>query len=67
MKVAQVKYDEILILDIKKVAIKNGLKTTIPDLVELAVIIASNSCKHMEDEEFLNINDFKKIAKESRQ
>ena len=59
MKSTQVRYDESMILDIKRVALKNGLPTTIPDLISLSVKIAVNCVNKVDEESFKQITGIK--------
>jgi len=49
--------DEVALLEVKKIALKNGLKTTKPELINLAIKIASDSIKFLDSESFENITN----------
>ena len=49
--------DEIAILDLKKIAIKNGIKHSKPDLINLAINISSNCLKYLDKESFENVTN----------
>ena len=51
--------DEIALLEIKKIAIKNGLKTTKPELVKLAIQISVDSIKFLDEESFEQVTNLK--------
>jgi len=49
--------DEIAILDLKKIAIKNGLKTSKPDLINLSIKIAFNCFQYLDKESFEQVTN----------
>lgn len=52
--------DEIALIKVEEVAIKNGLKKSKPDLINLAIQIASETIKFLDDESFENVTTLKK-------
>ena len=51
---------EINLNKIREVAMKNGLKKSKPDLIELSIKIASNTIEMLDDESFQQVNNLKK-------
>jgi hypothetical protein len=49
--------NELAMLKMKEIAIKNGLKTTRPDLINLALDIAFNSFQYLDKESFENVTN----------
>ena len=49
--------NELAMLKMKEIAIKNGLKTTRPDLINLALEIAFNSFQYLDKESFENVTN----------
>ena len=49
--------NELAMLRMKEIAIKNGLKTTRPDLINLALEIAFNTFEHLDKESFENVTN----------
>jgi len=60
MAKAQVELNELHLNRIKEIAIKNNLKTTKQDLVNLGLEIANNSIQYLDSESFQQINSLKK-------
>jgi hypothetical protein len=51
---------EINLNKIREVAMKNGLKKSKPELIELSIRIASNTIEMLDDESFQQVNNLKK-------
>jgi len=51
---------EINLNKIREVAMKNGLKKSKADLIELSIQIASNTIEMLDDESFQQVNNLKK-------
>ena len=51
---------EIKLNKIREVAMKNGLKKSKADLIELSIQIASNTIEMLDDESFQQVNNLKK-------
>lgn len=51
---------EIKLNKIREVAMKNGLKKSKADLIELSIQIATNTIEMLDDESFQQINNLKK-------
>ena len=51
---------EINLNKIREVAMKNGLKKSKPDLIELSIKIASNCIEMLDEESFQQVNNLKK-------
>lgn len=51
---------EINLNKIREVAMKNGLKKSKADLIELSIRIASNTIEMLDDESFQQVNNLKK-------
>lgn len=51
--------DEIALLKLKELAIINKLKKTKPDLINLAINIASNCYKYLDEESFEQVTNIK--------
>jgi hypothetical protein len=49
--------NELAMLKMKEIAIKNGLKTTRPDLINLALEIAFNSFQYLDKESFEQVTN----------
>jgi hypothetical protein len=49
--------DEIALLKIKEIAIKKGLKTSKPDLINLSIKIASDCYTFLDEESFENVTN----------
>jgi hypothetical protein len=49
--------DEIAILDLKKIAIKNGLKHSKPDLINLAIKIYKDCFQYLDKESFEQVTN----------
>ena len=51
---------EINLNKIREVAMKNGLKKSKADLIELSIQIATNTIEMLDDESFQQVNNLKK-------
>ena len=51
---------EINLNKIREVAMKNGLKKSKSELIELSIRIASNTIEMLDDESFRQVNNLKK-------
>ena len=51
---------EIALNKIREVAMINGMKKSKPDVIELAIKIASNCIEMLDDESFQQVNNLKK-------
>jgi len=49
--------NELAMLKMKEIALKNGLKTTRPDLINLALEIAFNTFNYLDKESFENVTN----------
>jgi hypothetical protein len=52
--------DEVALLEVKKIALKNGLKTTKPELINLAIQISVDSIKYLDEKSFEQATNLKK-------
>lgn len=52
--------EEIIFIELKKIALKNNLKLNKKSYLSIAMVIADNAMKYLDDESFFAITNLKK-------